>query len=277
MASRRTFFRQAAAAVGASQVSVAQQRAAASGRLSSGLLGRELKMIAFPLGGVGAGSVSLGGRGQLRDWEIFNRPNKGFSPNYALPSIWVRAGSAKPVARVLEARILPPYEGESGLGSNNAPGLSRLEGAKFTGEYPLARIDFEDRSLPVKVLLEAFSPFIPHEADESGLPVAILRYRVSNPSATPATVSIAFSIDNPMKGQNRADREQHAFRARHALSRSADRRSHGRRVCSLRGQYRGHSDRYLARLAARAMVELSDVVLGRFLRRWPPLRRARSA
>ncbi len=138
-------------------------------------------MIAFPLGGVGAGSLSLGGRGQLRDWEIFNKPNKGFSPNYALPSIWARAGNAKPVTRVLEARILPPYEGENGLGSNNAPGLSRLESAKFTGEYPLARIDFEDRSLPVKISLEAFSPFIPHEADESGLPVAILRYRVSNP------------------------------------------------------------------------------------------------
>jgi len=34
--------------------------------------GRRLKMIAFPLGGVAAGSISLGGRGQLRDWEIFN-------------------------------------------------------------------------------------------------------------------------------------------------------------------------------------------------------------
>src|SRR5580700_6701153 len=48
--------------------------------------GRHLKMIAFPLGGVAAGSISLGGRGQLRDWEIFNRPNKGFAPNYGFPS-----------------------------------------------------------------------------------------------------------------------------------------------------------------------------------------------
>src|SRR5271170_89341 len=42
-----------------------------------------LKMISFPLGGVGAGSLGLGGRGQLRDWEIFNRPNQGFAPPYA--------------------------------------------------------------------------------------------------------------------------------------------------------------------------------------------------
>ncbi len=156
-------------------------------------------MIAFPLGGVGAGSVSLGGRGQLRDWEIFNRPNKGFSLPYAFPSIWAQAGAAKPVARVLEARILPPYEGQDGLGSANAPGLSRLEGARFTGEYPWAHIDFQDRTLPVHVSLDAFSPFMPHDAEDSGLPGTYLRYRVTNPNRVPAKVSIAWSIDNPIK------------------------------------------------------------------------------
>lgn len=159
----------------------------------------KLKMISFPLGGVGAGSLGLGGRGQLRDWEIFNRPNKGFSPSYAFPAIWVQSGTAAPIARVLESRILPPYEGEDGLGWENAPGLSRLKGATFTGEYPLAHIDFEQPDLPVRIGLDAFSPFIPHQPDDSGLPVAILRYRVHNPSAAPAKVGIAFSIDNPVQ------------------------------------------------------------------------------
>ena len=161
--------------------------------------GRQLSTIAFPLGGVGAGSLSLGGRGQLRDWEIFNRPNKGYSPSYAFPSIWAQAGNSKPVARVLEARILPPYGGQDGLGSDNVPGLSRLTSAKFTGEFPLAHIDFEDSKLPVKVSLDSFSPFIPHDAEESGLPVAFLRYHVMNPGRTQAKVSVAFSIENPIK------------------------------------------------------------------------------
>jgi uncharacterized protein (DUF608 family) len=161
--------------------------------------GRQLKMIAFPLGGVGAGSLRIGGRGQLRDWEIFNRPSKGSSPAYAFPAIWVQSGNAKPVARVLEARILPPYEGQDGLGSNNSPGFSRLQTAKFTGEYPVAKIEFEDPTLPVQVELEAFSPFIPHDPDDSGLPVAILRYRVKNPGPSSAKVGLAFSIDNPVK------------------------------------------------------------------------------
>ncbi len=86
-------------------------------------------MIAFPLGGVGAGSISLGGRGQLRDWEIFNRPDKGNSPDYCFAALWAQAKGRKPVVRVLEARIAPPYEGESGLGANNVPGLPRFRSA----------------------------------------------------------------------------------------------------------------------------------------------------
>ncbi|MGH9403149.1 MAG: GH116 family glycosyl-hydrolase [Terriglobia bacterium] len=156
------------------------------------------KMISFPLGGVGAGSIGLGGRGQLQEWWIFNRPDKGNAPAYAFPSIWVQSGNGKPVARVLEARILPPYEGASGLGSNNAPGLPRLRSSTFTGEFPLARVDFEDPELGVMVSLEAFSPFIPLDPDDSGLPVAVLRYRVANPGASKAKVSIAFSVDNPV-------------------------------------------------------------------------------
>jgi uncharacterized protein (DUF608 family) len=156
-------------------------------------------MISFPLGGVGAGSIGLGGRGQLRDWEIFNRPDRGNTPDYAFASIWVKSESGKAIARVLESRINPPYEGQDGLGSINAPGLARLEGATFTGEFPLARIDFHDSHLPVEIALQAGTPFIPLDADESGLPIAVLRYLVRNTSPTTIEVAIAFSLDNPVR------------------------------------------------------------------------------
>jgi len=32
-----------------------------------------IEKIALPLGGIGTGTFSLGGRGDLRDWEIMNR------------------------------------------------------------------------------------------------------------------------------------------------------------------------------------------------------------
>jgi non-lysosomal glucosylceramidase len=167
--------------------------------------GRQREMIGFPLGGVAAGCLKLGGRGQLEEWWIFNRPDKGRSPQYAFPAIHVESTGRKPIAKVLEARIMPPYSrGPSDLGSENVPGLPRLESCTFTGEYPLARIDFEDTELPVRVSLEAFTPLIPLDADESGLPLAVLRYSVTNPAATSARVSIAWSIENPI-GMERND------------------------------------------------------------------------
>jgi uncharacterized protein (DUF608 family) len=193
---RRGFLQSVALATAVS--ADAQNPAAKPDSYPRPLAGPQLAMISFPLGGVGAGSMGLGGRGQLRDWEIANRTDKGNAPGYAMPSIWAQADGAKPVARVLEARYQPPYEGASGLGARNAPGLSRLESATFTGEFPIARIDFHDRSLPVAVSLEAGTPFIPNDADASGLPMTVLRYRVRNRGRVAATVAIAYSIENPV-------------------------------------------------------------------------------
>ena len=160
--------------------------------------GRQLSQIAFPLGGIGTGSISLGGRGQLRDWEIFNRPDKGLAPDYGFASIWAQTGSAKPVARVLESRLLAPYSSEAGLGTAGAPGLARLRGARFSGEYPMAHLAFEDPELPVHVSLDAFSPLIPLDSESSGFPGFVLRYRVHNPNRQAAKVAIAMSVENPV-------------------------------------------------------------------------------
>jgi len=171
--------------------------------------GRNLKMIGFPLGGIGTGTVSLGGRGQLRDWEIFNRPDKGNELSYAFPAIWAKVGERGPAVRVLESRLQPPYElNASGLGSDNAPGLPRLAEATFTGAYPFARVMFSDPQLPVQVRLEAFNPLVPLDVEASGWPVAILRYTIRNANSAPARVGIAWSIENPVGQEGR----QAAFR-----------------------------------------------------------------
>ncbi|MBZ5560925.1 MAG: hypothetical protein LAP13_00735 [Acidobacteriia bacterium] len=184
--------------------------------------GEELTRIAFPLGGIGTGSISLGGRGQLRDWEIFNRPEKGNRPDYVFPAIWVQMKGQKPVARVLEAQIEPPYESVDGwgLGQNNVPGLSRLQCATFRGAFPFAWIDFDDDKLPIRVSLEAFNPIVPLDTDASGLPVAILRYYIKNPHAAPAKVGVSYSLHNLM-GKLAANPDSGGFKGGQSVFREA--------------------------------------------------------
>jgi hypothetical protein len=158
--------------------------------------GREATQAAFLLGGIGTGNVSLGSRGDLRDWEIFNRSAKGQKLPYSFFSMAVVKGDGKPDARVLEGRLVPPFAESHGFHPNTAAGLPHISDSRLMGEYPFAYVKFEDETLPVEVSLEAYTPFIPHEPDESGLPAAVLTYRVRNTGGEPVEVTVAGSLMN---------------------------------------------------------------------------------
>ena len=155
--------------------------------------------IAFPIGGIGTGSVSLGGRGDLRDWEIFNRPDYGSRMDFTFFAIWAKRTGQPPVARILERRFTPPYRGGGhGIAQRQLSGLPRLDSAEFRGEYPFATIKFRDRGLPVHVELNAWNPFIPLNVDDSALPAAVFSWTVSNPTADTVDIGLAGSIVNPI-------------------------------------------------------------------------------
>jgi uncharacterized protein (DUF608 family) len=158
--------------------------------------GARLREIAFPIGGIGTGTVSLGGRGQLRDWEIFNRPGKGKHLPYTFFTLWSRRENGPAVARVLEARLQPAYGGVFGAPAHLASGLPRLASARFVGAYPFARIELDDEALPLQVSLEAFNPFIPGNPEDSGIPVAIFLWALSNVGPQPAQATVALSLMN---------------------------------------------------------------------------------
>ncbi len=160
--------------------------------------GDALKEIAFPLGGIGTGTVSLGGRGQLRDWEIFNRPAKGHIMPYTFPSIYLKPEGGEPMARVLETQLKPHFIEGGGMSPHRVCGLPRLKDATFYGEYPFAHIEFKDPKLPVKVEMTAFNPMIPLNEKDSSIPTAVLRYKVTNPSRKKADGTICWSLHNPV-------------------------------------------------------------------------------
>ena len=167
--------------------------------------GAQLLKVAMPLGGIGTGTVSLGGRGDLRDWELMNRPSKGFVPKQG--DSWIAPGpsvvlhthepdSGRRRTRLLEGPLDPvEYDGQAGCAVNNH-NLPRMESAVFRTAYPLAEIDFTCRDLPLQVRLQAFNPMVPCQVDDSSLPAAVLRYRLRNPTDAPVEAAIAFSLPN---------------------------------------------------------------------------------
>jgi non-lysosomal glucosylceramidase len=171
---------------------------------STRTLGPDARVAAFPLGGIGTGNVSVGMRGELRDWEIANRPDAGTWMPFTFFAIRCAAEGAAPVTRVLESRQAPPYEGDSGEHIGKVAGLPRLAGSRARGAYPILEIEFDDPALPVEVRLTAFTPLVPLDPDDSGIPGAVLRYTVRNPGAAPVRVDVAGSMTNPIavRGRN---------------------------------------------------------------------------
>jgi non-lysosomal glucosylceramidase len=50
--------------------------------------GEHLREISMPIGGIGTGFFTLGGRGDLREWQLMSRPNRGWKPMYAHLILW---------------------------------------------------------------------------------------------------------------------------------------------------------------------------------------------
>lgn len=165
--------------------------------------GPGLAQIAFPLGGIGTGTVSLGGRGNLQDWEIFNRPGKGDQLFKTICALRVQPQGGMPLSRVLEREHLPPFSGALGFRNNMLTGLPRFREATFRGEYPFAWIDFADPAVPALVSLEAYNPFIPMDVASSSIPGLILNYRIRNPAPVPLSVSLLATMLNPVGAPTR--------------------------------------------------------------------------
>lgn len=157
---------------------------------------RNCKEAAFLLGGIGTGNISIGSRGQFRDLEIFNNPNKGKNLPYSFFAIWTKEEEKAPIAKILEGRLTPPFSKSHGFEAYENAGLPRFENSEMTGEYPLVKVKFKDKKMPVEVTLEAFTPFIPLNADDSGIPCAILKYKVKNLTTKKVDVTIAGSFPN---------------------------------------------------------------------------------
>ncbi len=169
--------------------------------------GEERANIAFPIGGIGTGSISIGGWGQLRDAEIFNKPEKGYMLQGTFFSLYARQQGGPPVARVLQGPMAGSRDFPHGAPFMGGAGFPHFEENSFTGRFPVAQLDFADPQVPLEVSLEAFNPMIPLAADDSSIPAAIFLVHLRNPSSSRAVDATLFAsclndVGHPSPGRN---------------------------------------------------------------------------
>jgi len=168
--------------------------------------GEKLTEIGFPLGGIATGCVTLDGRGGLRDWEIYGRPNKGCNFDYTFPALWFKEGDEPSRCLTLLGPRLRDWMGQPRMNwdyghgrffqqMDGIPGFDQVE---FSGTFPFARVRFLREDVPLEIELEALNPFIPLDVRSSSLPCALLVYRVRNRSSKPVSATLAWSMMNPV-------------------------------------------------------------------------------
>ena len=148
--------------------------------------GTELAHIGMPVGGVCAGQVYLGGDGRLWHWDIFNRHLGTGAEHYAHP-----LPAAAPLAQGFALRLA--------TGDRAAERILATGGWQeiaFNGEYPMGRIEYADPECPVKVRLEAYSPFIPLALEDSSLPATVLEFTVENPGPSAVAGELGGWLEN---------------------------------------------------------------------------------
>lgn len=164
---------------------------------SARIYNSDAKELAFLLGGIGTGNISVGARGELKDWEIFNWPGKNTKFPFSFFAIRGENEDMKaPVAKILESRMHPPYTSSHGYLQHELMNLPRLEDSTMTCEYPFANVDFKDSELPLQISMEAFTPFIPLNSDDSGIPATVIRYKVKNTAKVKTNVSVVGTLPN---------------------------------------------------------------------------------
>jgi non-lysosomal glucosylceramidase len=149
--------------------------------------GNDLDTIGMPIGGIAAGELYLRGDGTLGQWRIFNK--------------YIMTGCGQNCYRTYR----PESPVDSGFavavvadGRTQVKRLNRddFPAVEFLGEYPIGLVRYADKGFPVKIEMEAFSPFIPLSAKDSALPATLFHLTIENVSGKRLRASVVGWLEN---------------------------------------------------------------------------------
>ncbi len=177
--------------------------------------GAGLLQIAMPMGGIGAGSVSLNGHGGIQDLAIHHRPSLTAFPDghgsgtSGFATLHTKATSKTPVMTKLVEGPLPRGkiydQGLQGMGYRNVghAGLPRFSECCFDASYPVGVVHLSDRAVPLGVTVQGWSPLIPLDDHHSSMPCAILEYELHNPGPEAVEYSFCYHLGHQAVGKTR--------------------------------------------------------------------------
>jgi len=160
--------------------------------------GDYLNRIAFPIGGLGAGMICLDGNGAFSTVSVRNKPDAFNTPfMFAALSVPSRNNAAK----ILEGPVQSwKIFGTPGTANgSDLFGCPRFEKASFEARFPFGTVKLTDRDMPVEASITGWSPFIPGDADNSGLPVGGLEYTFANTTKDEVDAVFSFHAENFMR------------------------------------------------------------------------------
>ncbi|WP_214072609.1 GH116 family glycosyl hydrolase [Mucilaginibacter sp. dw_454] len=166
--------------------------ASAQHRLNTSYSGTNTDHIAFPIGGIGAGMFCLEGTGTVSNFSIFHNPAVFNEP----PVFATLSDGHK--AKVIEG----PVPNRKKFGAPNAAmgvyyttwGLPRFRNLQsFQSRFPFGEVKLNDKDWPVQVKITGWSPFIPTDQDNSGLPAGALEYAFTNNSSKTRQYTFSYS------------------------------------------------------------------------------------
>ena len=116
--------------------------------------GAKTREISFPLGGIGTGSIGLGGNGRLMDWEIFNKPAKGSLNRFS--NIMVRAvdRDGRVFAKALNGDLQKDFVGQYSKGKFFGYGWPAGPQAGFPHSKPMCFRRISHRVISVSPMTE---------------------------------------------------------------------------------------------------------------------------
>jgi len=156
------------------------------------------------VGGIGCGSAELRQDGVFYNWQIANNKPRGTGANMTgMPAenlffvVRYQTENSEPRFKVLQIDHNENLGGINSYGNVYIfPWLSGVKKVKYVGCFPFVRLEFSDPDMPFIVIMNVFSPFVPHDLKNSSIPGFYVSISIESTSRESVNITLMGTFKN---------------------------------------------------------------------------------